>query len=177
MMAAEFERIAERLGPCELVGGEVVTLSPGDYEHNQAVSNAFGLLREWARQQKVGRVLTNETGLIVQRQPDTVRGVDVVYYSYERLPQGSAPRGFQTTPPNLVAEAIGKGQGWREMVEKVGEYLRMGVDVVWVIEPKSQRVHVYHPDVEPVVLNRGDTLADPAGLPGFHCKVEELFAD
>jgi len=28
MTAAEFEKVAENLGPCELVRGEVVTLSP-----------------------------------------------------------------------------------------------------------------------------------------------------
>lgn len=173
--AADFEKIADGLGPCELVRGEVVRLSPGGYEHNRAVSNAHGLLWSWARQSRQGRALTKETGLIVGRDPDTVRGADVVYYSYRRLPQGSAPRGFVATPPDLVVEIVSERQSWRQAVTKAGEYLNMGVDRVWLVDFKTQRIHVYRPDTEPVILNRGDILADETVLPGFRCQVDDLF--
>ncbi|MBI4581515.1 MAG: Uma2 family endonuclease [Planctomycetes bacterium] len=177
MTAREFETLAGRLGPCELVRGEVITLSPGGLAHNRVVSNAFGLLRDWARQSGHGRAFTNETGLIVDRRPDTVRGADVVYYSYQRLPRNSGPEGFSDIPPELVVEVVGKGQGWREMVEKAGEYLRMGVDRVWVIDPSSRRVHVFRPDVEPLVLGPGSTVTDQDVLPDFHAKTDDLFTD
>lgn len=174
--AREFEKMAEELGPCELVRGEVATLSPGGVAHNQIVANVQGLLRDWARQDHRGRVLSNETGLIVARNPDTVRGADVVYFSYGRLPRESKPEGFSAVPPDLVAEVIGR-QGWGETLQKIGEYLQMGVDRVWVIDPRSRRVHIYRSDREPLVLDATDTLADEDILPGFHCKVEDFFAD
>lgn len=173
----EFERMAEKLGPCELVRGEVVTLSPGGENHNKPTSNISGLLWNWARHTKLGRVRMNETGLVIQARAQTVRAMDLAYFSYERLPQDSAPGGFHTTAPNLIVEVMGKGQGWRQILEKVGEYLQAGVDLVWVVEPNSQRVHVYRPDAEPVMLQADDTLADNAILPGFACKVADLFID
>ncbi|MBI4578342.1 MAG: Uma2 family endonuclease [Planctomycetes bacterium] len=175
--AIEFERIAAGLGPCELVRGEVITLSPGGLSHSRVTARIAGLLWEWERRTRLGRTLTGEVGFAVETQPDTVRGADVAYYAYERLPKQTRLDGFSAVPPNLVVEIVGKGQGWREMVEKVGEYLRMGVDRVWVIDPKSCRVHVYSRDAEPSVLARGDTLTDETVLPGFSCQVDEFFAD
>ncbi len=177
MTATEFERIAGGLGPCELVRGEVVALSPGAGPHSSVSGKVVALLGSWALQSKLGRVWTNEAGLLVEQNPDTVRGVDALYYSYHRLAKGATPPGFTTIPPELVVEVIGRGQGWPEMLKKSSEYLKMGVDRVWVIDPNSRRVHVYRSDVEPIVLDRKDTLADEAVLPGFRCQVEELFAD
>jgi Uma2 family endonuclease len=175
--AVEFEKMAARLGPCELVRGEVIPLSPGGMDHSQISAAVVGLLYTWTRSTKLGRVWTNEAGLITQQQPDTVRGIDAAYYAYERLPRQAIRSGFAKTPPNLAVEILGKGQGWREMLEKVGEYLRLGVDRVWLVDPKTQRVHIYRPDAEPVVLSGDDALVDDVILPGFRCTVADLFQD
>jgi Uma2 family endonuclease len=177
MTATEFEAVAERLGPCELVRGEVVRLSPATLAQGLVTTNVAGLLWEWARRTRLGRVYAGETGLVVEIDPDTVRGADVVYYSYARLPKGEQPRGFGRTPPNLIVEVVGIGHGWRETLEKVGEYLGMGVDRVWVVDSGAQSVHIFRPDAEPMVLGTSDVLADDAVLPGFSCRVNDVFAD
>jgi Uma2 family endonuclease len=174
--AREFEKAAARLGPCELIRGEVVTLSPGGIRHSQTAMNAGLLVAKWNRRAGLGRVLGCEVGLITKRDPDTVRGADVAYYSYQRLPKEVQGDSFCAVPPELVVEIVGKGQGWREMVTKAAEYLHMGVDRVWIIEPRSARLHIYRSDSEPVVLQRGDTLTEPL-LPGFSCRVDDFFAD
>ncbi len=175
--AVEFEASCGQYGPCELVRGEVLTLSPGGYGHSRFTFRIAYLLGRWVDESQLGRVLTNEAGLITETDPDTVRGADVAYFSFGRLPRGAEPQGFIAVPPNLVVEVVGKGQGWREMVEKAGEYLRMGVDRVWVVDPESRRVHVFRADAEPVILSEADRLADAGVLPGFGCSVSELFQD
>lgn len=174
--AEDFEHIAARLGPCELVRGEVITLSPGGLSHSQVTMNVSGLLWTWARRSNLGRILSGEPGVVVARGPDTVRGADVAYISYERIPQLSTMEGFIDVPPNLVVEIVGKGQGWRAMVEKAGEYLAMGVDRVWVIDPRTRQVLVFQPEAEPLALGMEDTVSDEAVLPGFTCKVVDFFA-
>jgi Uma2 family endonuclease len=175
--AEEFESICEQFGPCELVRGEVVTLSPGGYQHSQISANVAILLGTWARKTKLGRVLANEAGLIVEKDPDTVRGADVAYVSYQRIPQDTGPEGFSTIPPELIVEVVGRGQGWREMVERAGEYLRMGVDRVWIIDPKTRKLHVFRPDGEPAILAEDQTISDEKILPGFSSAVSEFYAD
>jgi Uma2 family endonuclease len=175
--ATEFETICRQLGSCELIRGEVIHLSPGGFGHSRLSINVAFALEDWARAEQHGRVLTNEAGIIVEVGPDTVRGADVAFISYQRLPKGQRVQGFLAVPPELVVEIIGKGQGWREMVEKVGEYLRMGVDRVWVIDPDTERLHVFRSDTEPVILERDQTIQDATVLPGFTAVVADFFVD
>jgi len=175
--ADEFEVTSARLGPCELVRGEVMPLSPGGYEHSRiSIKVAFALER-WAVDSGLGRVIGNEAGLIVESSPDTIRGADVAYLSYQRLPKGAEPTGFFKTPPELVVVILGKGQNWRDMVEKAGEYLSMGVDRGWVMNPETRRVHVFRSDAEPAILGDDNLLADESILPGFSCSINSLFTD
>lgn len=175
--AEEFETICHEFEPCELVHGEVVQLSPGGMPHSRITSTITYLLAHWSRGRRCGRVYTNEAGLITETDPDTVRGADVAYFSYERLPKSAEPHGFSRTPPELVVEIIGRGQGWREMVEKAGEYLRMGVDRVWIVDGDAHRVHVFRPDGEPTVLEENQLLTDETILPGFSCRVSDFFEE
>jgi len=174
--AAEFGRTAARRGPCELIRGEVVALSPGSFSHSAISANVAILLGTWARKKRSGRVLTNEAGIVTERKPDTVRGADVAYFSFKRLPRSETPAGFAITAPELVVEIVGKGQGWRQMVEKAAEYLRMGVGCVWVLDPKTKRLHVFRPDDEPQILEAAATASDAKLLPGFRCRVRDFFA-
>ena len=47
-----------------------------------------GSLGNFVEEHDLGRVMSNDSGVITERDPDTVRGADVAYYSYARLPEG-----------------------------------------------------------------------------------------
>ncbi len=175
--AEEFEMTCHDFGACELVRGEVLRLSPAGFGHSRICGRAFWHLAQWAETSGLGRVVTGEAGLVVETDPDTVRGADVAYFSYKRLPKGAEPDGFSRVAPELVIEVVGKGQGWSDMVDKAGEYLRMGVDRVWVIDPKTRRVHVFRADEGPRTLDESDELPDEDILPGFSCRVAQFFED
>ncbi len=177
LTAEQFAEQFEGAAVAELVCGEVVNLSPGGWRHSTVSSNVFELLRVWARRQKAGRVLGNEPGVVTQRHPDTVRGADVAFFSYARVPKGGEPKGFADVAPDLVAEVIGKGQGWDTLVTKAGEYLRMGVQRVWVLDPEGDTLHIFRPDQSPQQLSDADIIRDEMVLPGFSCRVAELFED
>lgn len=177
MTAEGFARRFAQVPCCELQRGEVVHLSPGAWDHSAISFRIAARLGEWAARRKRGRVLTNEAGLITRRRPDTVRGMDVAFFSYQRVPRGQEPSGFATVAPELVVEIIGKGQGWKAMVEKAGEYLAVGVDRVWIVDPRRMTLHVFQADHEPIRLTARDTLRDAAVLPGFACRLAELFQD
>lgn len=177
LTAAQFAKQYVDVPFCELERGEVVFLTAGGWPHSAIVARIAILLGVWAKRSKRGRVLTSEAGVITQRMPDTVRGVDVLYISYRRVPKGKEPTGFLKTPPELAVEVIGKGQGWGKMVEKAGEYFALGVDRVWLVDPKRRTVHILEPNAEPIRLTMADTITDRKILPGFKCKVSEFFED
>src|SRR5438105_2756580 len=74
--------------PNELVRGRIVTMNPPTPFHGYVCANTAGILREFVQPRDLGRVMTNDSGVVTERGPDTVRGADVAFYSYQRLPKG-----------------------------------------------------------------------------------------
>ncbi len=175
MTAEEFAATYLDVPGYELVRGEVVELMPGGLGHSRVTGHAYSLVENWAQRSGLGRTFTGETGLIVDRGPDTVRGADVAYFSYARLPAEQPLGGFSEVPADLVIEVVGKGQGWDAMAEKAGEYLRMGVLRVWILDPESRTLHVFRKERGPVELAGDQIVRDEALLPGFECRVSDFF--
>lgn len=175
MTVARFERVAPQLGPCELVRGAVVSREFATVRHATLAANVTFTLHRWERRRRKGRVFCSSLGIVTAERPGTVRGADVAYISYKRLPRGPVPEGFSRIPPELVVEVVGKGQGWDVMVEKAGEYLAMGVDRVWVVDLAKQTVHVFRPDGEPLKYGAKSTLTDADVLLGFRVRMRSLF--
>jgi hypothetical protein len=82
--ADDFARVAPVLGPCELVKGEIVRMSPGGVRHHQITARVAFLLERQNQSAPSGRVLAGEAGILVARGPDTVRGADVAFISFDR---------------------------------------------------------------------------------------------
>ena len=77
--------------------------------------------------------------------------------------------------PELVVEVCSANDRWREILEKVAEYLRAGVLVVVVLDPKPQTAHVFGVDDAPRVLRPEDELDLPGILEGFRVRVGRFF--
>ena len=83
---------------------------------------------------------------------------------------------FLAIPADLAVEVNSPDDRQADVDRKVAEYLAAGFALVWVADPPTRTVRVHRPDTEPVLLSAADEItADPA-LPGFKCKVADLFA-
>ncbi len=58
---------------------------------------------------------------------------------------------------------------------KVEESLEAGVPLVWVISPDAETVTVHRADGTVTKLHNTDVLTGEVVLPGFQCKISELF--
>src|SRR5262245_40502366 len=77
----EFANRPENRGrQLELVRGEVVEMSRPGKLHGLICANVVGILRNYAVARKKGYVCSNDTGVVVRRNPDTVRGPDVLFF-------------------------------------------------------------------------------------------------
>ncbi len=177
LSAEDFELIAQVLGSCELVRGEIVPMSPGEVLHSQVTMNAVRLLDSRVRPMKIGRVLTGEAGVVVARRPDTVRGADVAFISYQRLPKGPTEHGFLKQPPELVIEVFSKDTSWTKMEEKVADYHAMGVDLVWVLDPQTVALRAYPRGGAAFILRDTDTANADPHVPGFAVSVGAFFEE
>jgi Uma2 family endonuclease len=132
------------------------------------------LLTQFIESQWLGRMVVGGAGLVTQRDPDTVRGPDLAFYSYQRIPRGPLPEGYWPVSPELVVEIRSESDRWKDILQKVAEYLSANVLTVAVVDPGRQQVHLFS-DQETTVLNAADRLKFPEVLPGFEVPVGQLF--
>ena len=104
MTAEQFGRRPDPGHPEELVRGRIVAMSVPDRRHGYVCCTSGAIFRAFVLERDLGRVMTNDSGVITERNPDTVRGADVAYYSYARLPKGPLPAGYGPEVPELVVE-------------------------------------------------------------------------
>lgn len=182
-MATTFERLtaeeyAMRAGngrPSELVQGQVVDMNPPSPRHGKICLRIGTLLANFAEIRDLGHVVGNDSAIITNRNPDTVRGADVAYYSYARLAKGPLPDGYLKVAPDLVVEVLSPDDRWTTVHEKTAEYLKAGVALVCVVEPKSESAVIYSQTEPPRFVGKGDDLAFPEILPDFAVPVAKLF--
>jgi Uma2 family endonuclease len=114
---------------CEYVAGVVEERAVGEYDHAtwQIILAGYFL----AREKELGIISRPE--LRVQTGPDNFRVPDVTLLSR------AAPREqIITHPPLAVFEILSPEDSMTRTLEKLADYEQMGIDAIWVIEPKKQ---------------------------------------
>jgi Uma2 family endonuclease len=176
MTAEEFMAADLGEGRFELIRGEIVEMSPPPMPaHGRVQLNVGMVLELFGRQSGFGYAVT-ESAVLTERGPDTVRGADVCFYSQARWPRSQVGNTLPPVPPDLAVEVVSPGNRIAAIMTKIGEYLRAGVTVVWVVYPKQRQVVIYRAnDDEPVTLDENDVIENLPELPGFRCAVSDFF--
>lgn len=158
----------------ELERGEVVELSRPGERHGVVCMNVGRILSNFAFQRRKGYVCGNDTGLILDRDPDTVRGPDVLLYDeLRRYDQLNVK--WSDKPPTLVVEVLSPNDRWSKVTRRLAEYLGSGSPLVWLVDPEDQTVTVYRPGQLPQVFEGTDELTGDGVLPDFRCRVADFF--
>jgi Uma2 family endonuclease len=162
------------IGPCELIDGRIVPMSPTGGRHGIVESRLGAALSFFVQQQNLGWVLTGEVGIYIRRNPDRVRGADVVFLSRERWPEGP-PEGFLDGAPDLVVEVMSPNDRWEEVRQKIAEYFSIGVRWVWIVEPENRTVLVFRSSTDFQQVGEEEMLVGEGPLEGFTLPVASLF--
>lgn len=133
-------------GPdCEYLDGEVVERNMGELPHGDVQGNLYHALRQLRR--KLGIRVVPE--IRVQISPQRYRVADVAVWRDDNI--GSS---IPTLPPFLVIEILSPEDRMIRMTPKIQEYLSIGVEWVWVIDPEEQSALCYSQQ------NRGGAACD-----------------
>lgn len=162
------------IGRCELIRGEIIHMAPSGAEHGDIAGELFGLIWSFVRQHKPGKVYAAETGFKISHDPDTVRAPDVAFVRKDRVP-AKYRRGFFDGAPDLAVEVVSPGDTHSELAAKVDKWLAAGTVSVWVVDPATRSIEIYHNSGEVLRFRVGETLTDDAILPGFKLPLNELF--
>jgi len=124
----------------------------------------------------LGVVFSADTGFKIAADPDTVRAPDVAFVRRERIPASGIPKEFWPGAPDVAVEVISLSDTYTEVEEKVVEWLAAGMCMVVVVNSRTRTVTVYYSPTEVTRLTASDVLTGGEILPGFACRVSELFA-
>jgi Uma2 family endonuclease len=159
----------------ELDRGEVIEMPPPGKHHGFVCANVARILGVFASGRQKGYVCTNDSGLIVERHPDTVRGADVVFYEDSETTT-DMERQYSNSPPLLAAEVMSPNDRINAIMHRVTQLLNFGVKLVWVIDPQGRDVSVCRLGQSPRIYSEDDELTGEDVLPEFRCHVADFFA-
>ena len=162
------------IGPCELIDGVIVRMSPTGGVHGFLESRLTLLVGGFINAREVGLCMVGEVGIYIRHDPDRIRGADLVFWSNAKLPDGPPP-GFIEVAPDLVVEILSPTDRWVEMRQKIDDYFSIGVSTLWIVDPEEETVFVYRSATQRIALRSGDMLVGTGPLAGFSLPVTDLF--
>lgn len=74
----------------ELIRGRMIPVNMPKPRHGQVCVRTIRLVGSYLDTDDRGHLVSNDTGVITEHDPDTVRGADIAFFSYDRVPRGSA---------------------------------------------------------------------------------------
>lgn len=92
-----------------------------------------------------------------------------------RLAQEAGAAAFPQLVPDLAIEVLSPADSPRAVLDGVGECLESGVRLVWVIDPDKRRAVEYRSLSEAREIGPADSVDGEDVLPGFSCRLAELF--
>lgn len=99
------------------------------------------------------------------------RRPDIAYFTDEQI---DAARYNEDVYPDFVIEVISKNDQLERVAEKMENYCKAEVAVVWHVFPKRNEVHVYRGKQMSVCTGDDLCSAEPV-IPGFVVRVNEIF--
>jgi Uma2 family endonuclease len=158
----------------ELEHGEIVEMPQPGERHGVVCANVTRVLGNYAFQIRKGYVCSNDTGIIWEHDPDSVRGPDVVLYDTARRYEELHLK-YSDEIPQLVVEVLSPNDRWSKVMRRVTQYLKRGVSVVWVVDPEDRTVSVHRRDQLPQVCEENDEVTGAPVLPDLRCRVADFF--
>jgi Uma2 family endonuclease len=159
----------------ELIAGELRKTPLAGWRHGAIGGQLHGWLGQYIQERRLGRLFLGGTGFLLARDPDTVRAPDIAFIHRDHLPAAEPGEAYWPGAPDLAVEVVSPGDTLGEIDEKVKAWLDAGAMMVWVVNPKWQNVTVYRSATDIKTLTRNDELDGEEVVPGFRCRVGEIF--
>ncbi|HEV7222178.1 MAG TPA: Uma2 family endonuclease [Pirellulales bacterium] len=159
----------------ELDNGRLIAMSPTGHKHGDVEFKIAKSLGDAAEDQRLGKIYTGETGIVLWRNPDRVVGADLAFVGRASLPVQASREGYLETIPDLVVEVVSKNDTAPYIQRKVDDYLKAGVRFVWVADPEARTLTEHRREAKPRTYAQSEIVTLPELIPGLRLSLEEVF--
>jgi Uma2 family endonuclease len=173
---ADLEAMPDDDNKYELIEGELFVSRAPHFNHNSAILNLALQLKNYLSRNPIGKVFVEPS--VIFGDYDAVIP-DLVYFSNERFEAHAREEKFYAAP-DLVVEIASPGveNERRDWHIKRRLYAQQGAQKHWIVDWQKRRIAVHRLRENELVLvedlSGTDDLTTPL-LPGFSCKVEQIF--
>ena len=159
----------------ELIRGELSETMPAGHRHGKIITKLIMRLGAFIEPRELGTLVASDSGVWLERDPDTVREPDIAFFSAERIPLDADIPGYAEEVPELVVEVVSPSDRRAAINDKALMWLRYGARLVWVVRPNVRSIDVHREGSPVVALGENDALDGLDVLPGFSCAVRDIF--
>ena len=179
----QFEQLAncEQEARLELTAfGELVIMPPTGGSAGRKNFRLIQQLANWIDTDKSGIGFDSSTVFVLPN--NSRKSPDASWIKLDRWNQLTSEQqdGFPPIAPDFVIELVSpsdlKARRYRDLQNKMQEYLDNGVKLGWLIEPKAKKVEIYHQDKLPEVLSNPQSISGEDILPGFILDLSTIFS-
>ncbi len=158
----------------ELVHGQLVERNRGA-ESSRVGGRLYSRLDRYCDEHNLGIVWPADNGYqCFPHDPGLVRKPDVSFLRHGRLAGDIAQKGWVKIPPDLAVEVLSPNDRVYDLDEKLADYRKARIPLVWVINPESRTVTIHSTDRPTRLLFEDDELSGEDVVPGFRCIVREI---
>jgi Uma2 family endonuclease len=134
-----FDELVDEDTRAELIDGVMIVHSPAALRHDDISGFLRPLMRCFAEQKKLGKVLGPD-GLFRPRKGRRF-GPDLFFLEQTRVPS-PLPKVFQGAP-DMLAEVLSPSNRPEDVAVKLPAYRRAGIREIWLVDPDRQEITVY----------------------------------
>ena len=156
----------------EIVAGQPEEKEMGGGKHSGVGTRLIVRLGGYVEAHQLGGVYGPDASFRIglnERLPD------VAFVSAARIPPEGEPDGIWPIAPDLAVEVISPNDLYEKVNAKLAEYFAGGVRQVWIVSAEHKTITIYHSPTRTEILTETDELVSGEIVPGFRCRVGELF--
>ena len=155
--------------------GELIVMPPAGSKTGKRNFNLTRQLAVWAEKDGTGIAFDSSAGFTL---PDTsVLSPDASWVTRETWEALSDEEQEKFAPlcPDFVIELRSRWNTLKAQQDKMHEYVKNGVQLVWLIDPKERQVYVFRSRADVEVLTNAETVSGDPVLKGFVLHLAQLW--
>ena len=151
--------------------GEIIKFEKIKKKHLFIIRKLSRIFAKTVAYKNGGEFITEQDIMLTGIQ---MRRPDLAYFSGSQIDR--SVNSDEEPIPEFVVEVISPTDDIEKVEEKVVEYFKAGVGVVWHIFPENQVIYVYTSRKQVTIYTEDDICSAAPILPDFGISVNELFA-
>lgn len=142
----DYLALPETMQRYEVIDGKLIMEPAPLFGHQWHSRKIFQPMANYVDENLLGLVVYAPVDIMISRTPLRTRQPDVLYISFERITQLGL-EDMETLPfldiaPNLVVEIVSSSESQQNVLDKLADYQRMGVEECWLVRSREGTIEV-----------------------------------